>query len=297
MICVQLNGGLGNQMFQYAFGRALAYKNRTELILDTSQLKNKNFTAGITPRSYELNIFQLKAREATNNDIKRIKPLFYRIANILAFKTGFEGIQTSKYFIEKKFSFNESIEKIGKECFLAGYWQSFRYFQKIESLIQEDFKFQPSLDNKNMRLLKIIKNQNSIGVHIRRSDFVNNKKHNVHGACSNEYYKMAIENITKKISSPYYYIFSDDIDWVRENLKLQYPHKYVSGNLGNRSYNDMQLLSNCKHNIIANSSFSWWAAWLNPNPQKIIIAPKQWFSNEKMNVQANDLIPEEWIRI
>jgi len=295
MICIQLSGGLGNQMFQYAFGRALAYKHKTELLLDTTKLINNK--TGITYRSLELNIFNIRLQEASKNNLNKIKPLFYRIINVFAIKTGLQGIQTSKYFIEKKYSFNNSIVKIGNNCFLAGYWQSFRYFQDIEFLILEEFKFHQVLQEDNINWITKIKNENSVSLHIRRTDFQNNKNHDIHGTCSIEYYKKATKTIAEKVSDPFFFIFSDDIEWARTNLKLIYPNEFVSGNIGKQSYIDMQLMSQCKHNIIANSSFSWWGAWLNNNPNKVVIAPKQWFAYAKLNIQTDDLIPETWIRI
>lgn len=293
MICVQLNGGLGNQMFQYACGKALAYKHNTELLLDTTQLTYNN--NGITNRSLELDIFKINIHEASKNNIKSLKPLFYRIANVVAFKAGFRGIQTSKYFIEKGYFYNSSIDKVGKDCFLTGYWQSYRYFENIESLIREEFKFPHVLDKDDQRVTKI-KHENSISLHIRRTDFVNNKYHDIHGTCSIEYYKKAAEYIANMVSSPCFFIFSDDIEWAHINLNLNYPCEFVSGNIGKQSYIDMQLMSLCKHNIIANSSFSWWGAWLNQNPDKVVVAPSQWFADEILNAQTKDLIPLTWIR-
>ena len=293
MICIQLNGGLGNQMYQYSVGRAMAYKLQTELLLDTTQFKKKRLTEGYNYRSYELGIFNIKAREATADDIKKLKPLFYRIANGLTMRMGLRGIQSSRYLIEKGYSYNESIETIDKDCFLAGYWQSFRYFQSIESLVRKDFEFPQVLDKENVQRINMIKSENSISLHIRRTDFVNN----IHGTCSIEYYKKAAECFANMVNSPYYFIFSDDIGWVQKNLQLAYPHEFVTGHEGKQSYIDMQLMSLCKHNIIANSSFSWWGAWLNSNPDKVVIAPKEWFAVKTMNKQTKDLIPEEWIKL
>ena len=295
MICVQLNGGLGNQMFQYACGQALAYKHHTVLLLDTTQLKINN--SSITFRRLELDIFKINIQEASKKDVEKLKPLFYRIVNVLSLRTGFRGIQTSKYFIEKSFSFNESIEKIGKDCYLNGYWQNSRYFQNIEPIIREEFKFPFIIDKVNNERLIRINKENSISLHVRRSDFVNNKHHKIHGACSIEYYRKAAEYISSKIELPFFFVFSDDIDWAQKNLNLRYPCEFVSCNIGKQNYIDMQLMSLCKHNIIANSSFSWWGAWLNMNPEKIVIAPKQWFVNETKNAQTNNLIPDTWIRL
>jgi hypothetical protein len=295
MICVQLNGGLGNQMFQYACGRALAYRSNSELILDTSQIRKRLNGGGSTFRSYDLNIFKINARKADIADIKKLKPTYLRVVNVILLHTLGKGIQTTNYFVEKDFSYNQAIERIGNDCILIGYWQSSRYFQNIESLIRKEFSFPEIQDEENRNRVTRIEHENSVSLHIRRTDFVNNKYHDIHGTCSLEYYKGAIKFITDKVTSPYFYIFSDDLEWARSNLNLTYPYEFVSGNTGKQSYIDMHLISLCKHNIIANSSFSWWGAWLNQNPDKIIIAPERWFKDSSKN--TDDLIPESWIRL
>lgn len=297
MICIQLSGGLGNQMFQYACGRSLAYKHQTDLVFDVSRLNKQRITRGITIRSFELDIFKINASEVSKKDLKKLKPFIYRIVNTFNIKIGLKGIQTLKYFIENKYSYNAGIEQTTIDCFLSGYWQSPRYFQAIDTMLRDEFKFPTALNNVNHEWMDAILNTNSVGLHIRRTDFVNNISHDIHGICSMEYYKSAIEFISDKIKDPFFFIFSDDIEWAKENLKLTYPCSFISGNKGNKSYIDMQLMSACKHNIIANSSFSWWGAWLNNYQDKIIIAPNSWFTDETMNSQIMDLIPKEWIRM
>lgn len=296
MIRIKLSGGLGNQMFQYACGRVLAIKHQTELILDTSQLNIKESDSTI--RQFELENFKLGSFKIDDKNPLSANSLLYRIANVVSIRIGTGGIQTSKYFIENGYSFNSSIKIVGEDCFLVGYWQSYRYFQEIESIIREEFQFKRALDGKNMDRVNQIKNKNSVSLHVRRGDFVNNKHHDIHGTCSIEYYRKAVEKISVKVNNPYLFIFSDDTEWAQAELKnLAYPHVFVSGNTCKQSYIDMQLMSLCKHNIIANSSFSWWSAWLNANPDKIVIAPLQWFADKKMNAQTRDLIPDTWIRL
>ena len=296
MICTRLNGGLGNQMFQYALGRAISIKNKTELILDTSIL-DKNFDSKAeVVRDFELGIFEIEGRKATVREINFYNPLIYKITNSLLLRFGFKGITNTKYYIEQSFSYDYNVLKVSKNSFLSGYWQSPLYFESIENVIREDFKFPTLNGDKNIDVSKKIIRDNSVSIHIRRGDFLNTKIHGIHGICSLDYYKSSISYIFTKITDPVFFIFSDDIEWVKENLKLDSERYYISGNNGNNSYIDMQLMSYCKHNIIANSSFSWWGGWLNKNPKKIVIAPKQWFSNETMNKQTNDLIPKTWIR-
>ena len=180
---------------------------------------------------------------------------------------------------------------------MSGYWQSPKYFNSIETLIRKEFTFQKPLDSKNLEILNLIKNTISVSIHIRRTDFQIINSNDIHGFCSLEYYDEAINYIHTNVLMSKFFIFSDDINWAKENLKVPMNSYFVSGNTGEKSYIDMQLMSNCNHNIIANSSFSWWGAWLNSNPKKIVIAPKKWFSDEKMNAQTDDLIPAEWIRM
>ena len=295
MIYIQLNGGLGNQMFQYACGKSLAQKNETELYLYTKLLNKKKIIGGNTARTFELDIFNIN--EFDISYIKKSTIFFKRIINAMSYKFGLDRVQSSKYFVERQFSFNKNISIIVNECFISGYWQSPLYFSQIESIIKEDFQFPTLKNSNNIDLAKKIKESNAVSIHIRRGDLLNSKAHVTHGTCSINYYNKAISYVSKKITNPVFFVFSDDIAWVKLNLKFEAKRYYVSGNNNKNSYVDMQLMSRCKHNIIANSSFSWWGAWLNSNPGKIVISPRQWFKNKIMNEQTNDLIPAKWIRL
>lgn len=297
MITIQLNGGLGNQMFQYACGRNLAHKHNTQLLLDTSILDSTIPESGKTKRSFALSIFGISKNDTENKKPRSIYFLLHRILNVLSLKIRGKGIQTKIYFVENKFTYNTLIEKTSKDCFLIGYWQSYSYFRNVESLIRKDFQFAPQLDEVNIEWIRKINSANSVSVHIRRTDFVNNNVHDIHGICTLEYYRDAFNKIISMSVDPVFFIFSDDVAWAINNLKLPYLCHFIDGNQGHKSYIDMQLMSHCNHNIIANSSFSWWGAWLNLNPSKIVIAPKAWFINKKLNNQTVDLIPNTWIRI
>jgi hypothetical protein len=297
MICIQLNGGLGNQMFQYALGRTLSLKNNCELILDTSILAQKTNSKVEIVRDFELEIFNIVAKVASKSELKEYKPILLKIINSLVYRLGFPGITLSNYYIEQQFSFNKKVLKAAKNCFLSGYWQSQLYFESIASVIIEDFQFPIIDDSINLYFLSEIKKSNSVSIHLRRGDFLNVNTHNIHGTCSLEYYQGAISYIKSKIINPVFFIFSDDIPWVKSNVNFEAQTHFVSGNVLKKSYIDMQLMSYCKHNIIANSSFSWWGAWLNTNIEKIVIAPQVWFSDKKMESQTKDLIPNTWIRL
>lgn len=298
MIIVQLKGGLGNQMFQYAFGRSLALQNNTSLAFDLSSLSNNADNSRTTNRSFELSdVFNVNSTEASVAELKKIKPILYRAVNVFAIKLGLKGIQKSKYFIENKFFFDPNIKKVGKDCYLSGYWQSPKYFDVVESLIHDEFTFHRKLDYENLGIESQIRGVNAVSIHIRRTDFQNLVSNSIHGICSLEYYGEAVKFISTKLANPHFFVFSDDINWAKENLNLPYQCTFISGNSGSKSYIDMQLMSACKHNIIANSSFSWWGAWLNDNPEKIVIAPKNWFANKHLNNQTADLIPDTWVRL
>ena len=244
-------------MFQYAYGRAKSLKNHLQLYYFFVHDK------GDTNREYSLNIFKIKGNKINNffpNWLTKIS----------------EGLHIRIPGIEH------------------GYWQSERYFGSYEKQIRSDFRFIESLDKKNKNILNVINKSNSVSIHARRGDYELNKKiKEYHGLLSVAYYKKAIEIINKIIINPTYFVFSDDPEWVKNSLKINNA-TYIDWNKGLRSHIDMQLMSNCKHNIIANSSFSWWGAWLNNNPNKIVVAPKKWFKNSKAQKGSEDLIPKTW---
>ena len=180
-------------------------------------------------------------------------------------------------------------------------------------LSEFSIKYPPSFQNRE--LSRKIESHESISLHIRRGDFVQDSKtHQFHGACSLDYYNRCIEYVSEKTNNPHFFVFSDDPHWAKENLRQDISTTIVENNSGFKAYEDLQLMSQCKHNIIANSSFSWWGAWLNANPDKIVCAPKQWFRNKLMDtkyfipegfipwykdtfVDTKDLVPEDWMKI
>ena len=197
---------------------------------------------------------------------------------------------------EKQFSFDPSVIEVKGNIYTDGYWQSEKYFSEIRDLLLREFAFKYEQDAKNREIADKIKKTESISLHIRRGDYVRNSMTNqVHGLCSIDYYQEAVNYIVRKIPMCHFYIFSDDHAWVRENFTLDYPFTMVDHNDASRNYEDMRLMSLCHHNIIANSSFSWWGAWLNTNSDKIVCAPKKWFNDPTRN--AKDLIPESWVKI
>ncbi|MGE3825018.1 MAG: alpha-1,2-fucosyltransferase [Bacteroidia bacterium] len=300
MIIVRLEGGLGNQMFQYALGRHLSIINKTELKFDLSSYEEKLFNNGAKCRGYNLDIFDLNIKIASADEIQKVKASEIPFFETLKYK--FQRLKTIPYFRKtelfesKLFFFDSNILKAGKNSYLTGYWQSPKYFDSIRKNLLEDFKFKELPSKKDYDFIDAIIKQESVSIHIRRGDYVTNPEtYKLHGVCTIDYYKQAIEHICKNVENPFFYIFSDDIDWAKENIKPEENVTYVKGTPSDKDYFEMHLMSLCKHNIIANSSFSWWAAWLNSNSQKIIIAPQKWMNMPDLNV--NDLLPEIWKKI
>jgi len=272
MIIVRLKGGLGNQMFQYALGRVLSLKFDTRLKLDTYFL-NLNIK-GVTKRNYDLDVFDIKAEVSNNIFTSFFLSLF-------------------KYKREKGFHFDEDVMNVGGDVYLDGYWQSPKYFKGFEDAIKRDFKLK-NIPAKNIQDLEgEISSTDSVCIHVRRGDYVGNK---VHETISLDYYKSGLEIISQKTNVKKIYVFSDDIKWCRENLSFPKPTVFVDESFaGEKGEGHMYLMSKCKNFIIANSSFSWWAAWLCDYNDKIIVCPKKWFTDE--SIDTSDLIPKEWIKI
>lgn len=286
-------GGLGNQMFQYAIGKRLALLRNTELKVDVSFLNDKKLNH--TMRKYELNIFSSNIQIANEAEVEK----FYSVQKskiMRGLKKLFPFLYTYHIVPEKQHEYSEDILNSPKNSLLIGYWQTEKYFKSIGNNIREDFKFKESLSGLNEELAKRIISSQSVSVHIRRGDYVLDKEtREFHGLCTPEYYYSGIDFIKEKFPDINLFVFSDEMDWVKENMKFNVPVTYVENNSGNYSYIDMQLMSLCKHNIIANSSFSWWGAWLNNNPKKMVVAPAKWFLNSTVN--TNDVIPETWHKL
>ncbi len=293
MIISNIIGGLGNQMFQYAAGRALALNRDQPLMLDVSGFSNYKLHQG-----FELkNIFEIPAHTATLSEIASILGWrsFSGVKRFLSYPS-MASLRGSSFILEPHFNYWPDFEKIViNEVYISGYWQSEKYFKEYELIIKRDFCFKKFSLELNIDLAKKITQLNSISLHVRRGDYVSHKKtSDTHGVCSIDYYKKAVSLIGSKVQNPYFFIFSDDISWVKKNLNINFPCEFINHNRGDQSFNDMHLMSLCRNNIIANSSFSWWGAWLNNNLNKIVIAPKKWFANDAIIV---DLIPDEWVTI
>ncbi len=269
MIIVRLIGGLGNQLFQYAMARHVAEIHRALLKIDVSEFE-----------IYKLHEYSLQ---------------HFGILENLA---SAEELCAVQYLKEKHFHFDGDFKAIGDNVLLKGYWQTEKYFREIADTIRNECVVKKPLDSENLRVAQCIDASNAVAVHIRRCDYLPaTYGDQIIESLPLEYYLRAIAMLSRVEKDLHFFIFSDDPEWVKENVRLEYPIVYVAHNTAATNYEDLRLMSLCKHNIIANSSFSWWGAWLNKNPNKRVYAPKQWFNANVRNLDSKDLIPESWIKI
>ena len=295
MIIIRIFGGLGNQMFQYAMGRAVAYRNNLELKLDISYFEKQ------TLRSYGLNHFNIQADIATKEEIQRFKLRREQLIARAVNKTRRILLPWYKQKVikERGFLFDPDIMKIKGSMYLNGYWQSEKYFIDIADSIRREFTVKDRPDEVNTMLLERIDSANAVSLHVRRRDYVSNPRtRNIHGVLDIDYYISALDLITQQNKDAHVFVFSDDIPWARENFKISLPVDFIDYNGIDKDYEDLRLMSHCKHHIIANSTFSWWGAWLVENPNKLVVAPKKWFSDMEMVRKGEiDIIPEGWIQL
>ncbi|MBI3865838.1 MAG: alpha-1,2-fucosyltransferase [Planctomycetia bacterium] len=281
---VMLRGGLGNQMFQYALGRALSIRSGLPLVFDLSAL---GFDVAVV-RKYELACFRL-----CEHGMRKLPvPVHWareKGLRILArFRSG------PGYLIkEPSIAFEPGVLCRDRPCRLDGYWQSERYFDSISARLRVDFEFLPPQDPRNANCSARIQMTNAVGLHIRRSDYVSDPTTSAfHGTCSSEYYDAALKLVRSRLGSdPELFVFSDDIEWVRENLSFPFPATCIDWNQG-RGFEDLRLMSACRALVIANSAFSWWAGWLNPDPRKLVVAPRRWYRAAGM---FSELPDSKWL--
>lgn len=267
MIIVRILGGLGNQMFQYAYAKALEQKGYC-VKLDISGFKKYKLHGG-----YHLNKYQINLKKASN------------------FSNFISKVTFLKHKKEKNLIYDPTFKLLKGNEYIKGYFQTEKYFSEIRNLLLKQFTISDTISNSTKQYKKqILETINTCSVHIRRGDYISNSKSNsIHGTCSIEYYREAIKIISEKHKNTIFFVFSDDISWTKENLLIE---NAVYINHKTIPHEDIYLMSLCKHNITANSSFSWWGAWLNQNKNKVVIAPKKWFLNKK-----NEIASKNWITI
>ena len=289
MVIVKLIGGLGNQLFQYAAARRIAYINNVPLKLDISSFVDYPL------RAYKLQPFNVVQELASPEEVARLKGA--GLANrIFRWTQQILPYHRRAWLVERQFHFDPAILRASGDVYLEGYWQSEKYFKDIEPIVRAEFTVKTAPDPVNEAMAQTIRRTQSVSLHIRRGDYVSDATmRHVHGICLLEYYYTAVARLIQAGVTPHFFIFSDDPPWAQANLKLKSPVTIVTHNGANRDYEDLRLMSLCHHHIIANSSFSWWGAWLSQNQNKIAFAPAKWFNTTERDTR--DLIPDEWHRI
>jgi hypothetical protein len=286
-INVKLSGGLGNQLFQYALGRSLATKYSCALNIDTTWYNNT--PEGSTPRAPLIEYLNINA-----NFIENVAA-----QEIFIQQKIWRKFFSKKIILEKKyFKYDESIMNKKPPVYIDGYWQSYKYFENIRHCLLNEITPKMVGSPNYIQLETMIKKtKNPIAIHVRRGDYITSESASkVHGALTIDYYKNAINEIKKKTETQTFFFFSDEINWVKENLGNQDNYYYIEPNCNKDSaIQELYLMSLCKDFIIANSTFSWWGAWLGTNKDKVVIFPEKWMTN--LNSVNTDLMPNDWISL
>ena len=281
MVIIRVCGGLGNQLFQFALYEKMRFWGK-DVYLDKSLYKSKRREKRhfcLDMLNNNIRYCDNKQRKAlSNNDNNRISWYFQKK----------KGLKKSHYYEKQRTHYDEDIFSFDN-VYLEGYWQNEKYFSDIRDIILQELHFSVSQDLS--MLLKEIQSCNAVSVHVRRGDYLEDSRR-CEGICTLEYYKRAMQYVEQRTSVDKYYIFSDDIAWCREQFNNDSKYVFINPRSEKEAAVDMQLMSFCSHNIIANSSFSWWAAWLNENPQKIVVAPKVWIKGQHLDIWCND-----WVRL
>ena len=285
MILVSLKGGLGNQMFQYACGRAISLRHAQTLKLDLSGFDHA--MKSDTPRMYGLDSWNIVESIATPDEIRKAKYPLGIVTKVLRF--------LRKKILRRFYvPFVPWIVRFRHNGYLEGFFQDERYFADFADEIRKDFTPKNPLSQKSASMLEEIRSdERSLSIHVRRGDYATTASAEF-PTLPPSYYKDALAYVKDRIPDARAYVFSDDIEWAKKNLELPADAIFVSSP-NTPHFEEIVLMSACRHHIIANSTFSWWGAWLNPLPDKIVVAPKQW--SRKHASWYKDITPPTWIRL
>ena len=287
MIVSHLRGGLGNQFFQYAVGRALALRRKTNLVLDAEWFDQVH-PPEITPRTFELYRYRIKARQLLASERTRIWMCTSGYLRRFAFAHGWTT------FKEPDFNqYYPSVMDLPGNVYLEGFWQYPDYFAGCESQIRAELMPSVGLREPDAAILKRIKDVNSISIHVRRGDYLTSGR--FMGVLPMAYYTGAMAWMLERIENPHFFVFSDDPDWTRSNILIDAPVDYMAHKGVDTAFNDFHLMTQCRHHIIANSSFSWWAAWLSSNTTPVVVAPARWFA--ELAPGNHSRLPASWIAL
>lgn len=287
MIVFYCQGGLGNQLFQYATARQIAKRLNQELVLDPYWFEHP--LKGETIRPLELLNYNSKLRVATSEEQRSWKRLRSRFAPYLG------PFLPLRVIRERGVAYNNEVESAAAGSYLFGFWQSEKYFKDIRKELLHELQPITPPEATDRTVIEQMRQCNAICVHVRRGDYVTlNSAAAYHGVCSLDYYQRAIAYVTSRVDNPALFIFSDDPDWTRANLHTPHLTHYVAHNSVRDAFQDVRLMSYCNHHVIANSSFSWWGAWLANTKNQIVVAPERWFQADR---PTPDLLPSHWIRL
>ena len=291
MIIVRLKGGLGNQMFQYAFAKSLAINKNTNFSLDTRYLLDRTPQHNFVHRNYDLDIFIVEDAIFEGRKLLPYEIYLDKLKWSILKYLNIKFLKQFHLYYEPYSDFNKDFLNISNETYCNGYFQSYKYFDSIKDTILKNFNFKNELSSNCINILRDIKSTNSVCMNFRRSDFVSSSFHDV---IDDKYYYNAIEFLNSKFPDLHIYIFSDDIEWCEKNLNFINPYTLVTHQFaGDKFRSYLELMMECNHFIIPNSSFAWWAAYLSKSIGKVVIAPKIW----DRDGMKNDLIPSEWVRM
>lgn len=279
-------------MFQYVAGRYVAKKQRSKLKVDRTYLNNVNIKK-YAYRKYALDIFEAHILFATYREVlKYTMPRFPSRYMFFIMKLFYKD----RVIKERNIRYSDILDKAPSDCYLVGSFQSEKFFKDIAHEVREDFKIKREILDKYSKLISTVSSGESVSVHIRRGDYViNPKTKELHGNLPISYYNEAIKLIQKRIANPRFYFFSDDLEWVSKNFESKTDFSIITSGPDDHPHRDFILMMNCKHHIIGNSSYSWWAAWLSENNEKIVMAPTAWFATSEWD--SSDIVPESWIRL
>lgn len=285
MIAFQAQGGLGNQLFQYATARRLALQNHCPLVLDHHWFDHPR--RGETPRPLELNRYPVAMRLAKPFELLCWAPMRSRWRRYL------KPLQPMNVVCEQGNGVNRNVLSAPSNSYLVGFWQSEAYFADIREQLLVDLTPLAPPGPEDRAMIALMQQGESVSVHVRRGDYVSLASASAyHGLCSLDYYRKAIAYVADRVRQPILFVFSDDPGWTKANLLSPYPTHYVDHNPSEKAFQDLRLMSMCRHHILANSSFSWWGAWLARDTGGMVIAPERWYA---VGRPTPDLIPSRWI--
>jgi len=290
MITSRILGGIGNQLFQYAAGLAVASRLGAGLQLDRSWFANRD------ARAYRLDAFAITAGEASDQALREAGirypgPIVRSLSRVGLGRLA----EVRGYVTEPAFTYWPGILELRDGACISGYWQSERYFEEVAEAVRREFAFRREPDPENRRTLDAIRDCEAVAIHVRRGDYAANPRtRDYHGTAPLEYYQAAVRRMQSATRDPVFFVFSDDAAWVEQNLRVSARTVYVTHNGLARDVEDLRLMSACRHHVIANSTFSWWGAWLADSPGQRVIAPERWF---RSGPDTRDLIPARWERM